>query len=165
MQLELKLNSIEEFLTLLEALRGAPVANQVLLEATTTISEEVYRDFQESVDEALTRQGHAIQDLERETNVLRGALDETINEVRAAQTAARDAEPKGNGKRQPAVRGIYCRFCGRELDTRKSQKIFCSQACAGRWQGQHKGEHATPRLTLKDEKLGTTVVAGEGVRA
>jgi hypothetical protein len=70
---------------------------------------------------------------------------------------------KKNGK-TAMIRGIYCRFCGKELDTKKSQKIFCSQGCAGRWQGQHKGHKPTPRLTLKDEMLGTTVVAGEGVR-
>lgn len=162
MQLELKIESTEEFLTLLEALRVTPVVT-TLEEAKlqATVSEEIYLDFQESVDEALNQISTEVNDLKRETKVLRGALDETISNIRQVQTASRAVEKP---RKEPMVRGIYCRFCGKELDTSKTQRIFCSQACAGRWTGQHKGEKATPRLTLKDERLGTTVVAGEGVR-
>jgi hypothetical protein len=166
MRLELKIESVEEFLTILKAVRGSavPLAEEDLEEVITEMASERLDD--------LVRVSDSIRDEVRqmrdEATIQRGALEETITQVRGLQKMAMHTgpwtvEPKKNGK-TAMIRGIYCRFCGKELDTKKAQKIFCSQGCAGRWQGQHKGEHPTPRLTLKDEMLGTTVVAGEGVR-
>ena len=179
--MELKIESVEEFLTILEAIRGpAPVAfsDAVIDSGDTAIDEEILDIIGQELVTAQKRLDDLVQvnDLNRdelrevrgEFKIQRGALEETISQVRDLQKLAKHdgpwhVEPKKNGK-TAMIRGIYCRFCGKELDTKKAQKIFCSQGCAGRWQGQHKGEHPTPRLTLKDEKLGTTVVAGEGVR-
>ena len=164
MQLELKIESTEEFLTLVEAIRGVPVAmaEEDLEEAITEMASERIDDLTK-VNDLLRDQ---MAEIRHEMKVQRGALDETVHNVRTIERKLVEARPEpknGNGK-SSLVRGIYCRFCGKELDTSKSQKIFCSQGCAGRWQAQHKGQKATPRLTLKDEMLGTTVVPGEGVR-
>ena len=181
MHIELKIESVEEFLTMLEAVRGpAPVAfsEAVVGSGDGAIDEEILDIIgQELVKEQkrlddLAQVNDMIRDelreIRTEFKIQRGALDETILQMRELQKTAQSGGtlltvPKKNGK-TAMIRGIYCRFCGKELDTKKAQKIFCSQGCAGRWQGQHKGEHPTPRLTLKDEMLGTTVVAGEGIR-
>lgn len=161
MQLELKIESTEEFLTILEAVRGVRA-----LPVETTLESAICEMDEERLDD-LVKVNDLLRDevaeVWRELKIQRGALDETINQLRELQPRKEADAPKGNGK-TALLRGIYCRFCGKELDTSKTQRIFCSQACAGKWQGQHKGQKATPRLTLKDEKLGTTVVAGEGVR-
>jgi len=181
MHIELKIESVEEFLTMLEAVRGpAPVAlsEAVVGSGDGAIDEEILDIIgQELVKEQkrlddLAQVNDMIRDelreIRTEFKIQRGALDETIAQVRELQKMAQHVgpwtvEPKKNGK-TAMIRGIYCRFCGKELDTKKSQKIFCSQACAGRWQAQHKGERPTPRYTLKNEMIGTTVVAGVGVR-
>lgn len=167
MRLELKIESVEEFLTILEAVRGpAPVAlSEATLEGALTQMDEDRLDDLAAVTDGI-RDG--LREIRGEFKIQRGALEETIAQVRDLQKTAQSGGtlltvPKKNGK-TAMIRGIYCRYCGKELDTKTTQKIFCSQGCAGRWQGQHKGEHPTPRLTLKDEMLGTTVVAGEGVR-
>lgn len=163
MQLELKIESTEEFLTLIEVIRGTralPV--EATLESAICEMDEERLDDIVKVNDLLRDE---VAEVRREMKIQRGALDETIHQLRALQSAEGKAETPKNGNGKTALmRGIYCRFCGKELDTSKSQRIFCSQGCAGRWQSQHKGQKATPRLTLKDEKLGTTVVPGEGIR-
>lgn len=163
MQLELKIESTEEFLTMLEAVRGVralPV--EATLESAICEMDEERLDDIVRVNDLLRDE---VAEVRREMKIQRGALEETIDQLRELQKRAdgKAEKPKSNGK-TAMLRGIYCRYCGKELDTNTGQKIFCSQGCAGRWQGQHKGERPTPRLTLKDEMLGTTVVAGEGVR-
>jgi hypothetical protein len=153
--------TIDELGALLDGLRGE-----------TTLEEAISEVDRERIDD-LAKVNDIVRDdiagLHQELKRQRGALEETVTQLRTLQQMAEHTGPwtveskKSNGK-TPMVRGIYCRFCGKDLDTKKSQKIFCSQACAGRWQGQHKGQTPTPRYTLKDEKIGTTVVAGVGVR-
>lgn len=163
MQLELKIESTEEFLTMIEAIRGVhALPMEATLESAITEMDEERLDDIVKVNDLLRDE---VAEVRREMKIQRGALDETIHQLRELQSAEGKAETPRNGNGKSALmRGIYCRFCGKELDTNTGQRIFCSQRCAGRWQGQHKGQHATPRLTLKDEMVGTTVVAGEGVR-
>lgn len=160
MQLELKLDSFEEFLTVLEALRG-PQPVPTLLDHTVeeAFGQEALDEIQ-AIHDSISGVWTAVRTVEHDIKVQRGALEETITELRDLQ---KRAEGKAERPAQALARGVYCRFCGKMLNG-TTQRIFCSQACAGRWQGQHKGHKATPRLTLKDERLGTTVVAGEGVR-
>ena len=165
MRMELKIESVEEFMTILAAVRGVPATLETTLESAITEMDEERLDDLAQVNDMIRDE---LREIRTEFKIQRGALDETILQMRELQKTAQSGGtlltvPKKNGK-TAMIRGIYCRFCGKELDTKKAQKIFCSQGCAGRWQGQHKGEHPTPRLTLKDEMLGTTVVAGEGVR-
>jgi len=165
MHIELKIESVEEFMTILAAVRGVPATLETTLESAITEMDEERLDDLAQVNDMIRDE---LREIRTEFKIQRGALDETILQMRELQKTAQSGGtlltvPKKNGK-TAMIRGIYCRFCGKELDTKKAQKIFCSQGCAGRWQGQHKGEHPTPRLTLKDEMLGTTVVAGEGVR-
>jgi len=119
--------------------------------------------------------------LHKEMQILRGALEETISQLREYQkTAQRMAmdptravqqtqskavgrTPSGALSRAKKHKGVYCRLCGKRLEG-KHQTIFCSRKCGAKWHAAHKVQPATPRLTLKDEMLGTTVVAGEGVR-
>jgi hypothetical protein len=126
--------------------------------------------------------------LEKEQKILRGALEETIVQLREyqkTQQAQQKEEPaadpqravqetqsrasagltaSGHRSRNKKFRGVYCRNCAKKLEG-KHQTIFCSRKCGAQWRAKHPDQRATPRLTLKDEKLGTTVVAGEGVRS
>jgi hypothetical protein len=123
--------------------------------------------------------------LDKEMKILRGALEETVLQLReyqrqaqqsgdqtaSAQRAVQETQsrasvgvtPSGQRSRAKQFRGVYCRNCGKRLEG-KYQTVFCSRKCGAKWRADHAGQTATPRLTLKDEKLGTTVVAGEGVR-
>jgi len=120
--------------------------------------------------------------LEHEMKILRGAMEETIAQLRDVQAhfrapkveqeqAVGDTQqaarlgmtPKGHRSKAKAFRGVYCRNCAKELKG-KNQGIFCSRKCAARWRSKHPNQVATPRLSIKDDYQ-ATVVAGEGVKA
>ena len=125
----------------------------------------------------------AIREMQHELAVLRGAVEETILQLRSLQggpkapraditTAVHEAQekaaagftPAGHRSRAKSFRGVYCRNCAKELEG-KHQSIFCSRRCAAVWRGQHPDEVATPRLSVRENDFEATVVAGEGVRA
>lgn len=119
--------------------------------------------------------------LEKEQRIIRGALEETVVQLREyqkaqfaknpdlakvvqeTQTRAAGVTKSGHRSRAKKFRGVYCRNCAKKLEG-KHQSIFCSRKCGAQWRAKHPDQTAEPRLTLKDEMLGTTVVAGEGVR-
>ena len=90
--------------------------------------------------------------------VIEGALEELI--LRVEELRGTKPAPKEKPKKAK-VAGVYCRNCSKRLEGR--QKVFCTKRCAAVWHGQHRGEFATPRFEI-EEKLDTTVVAGEGIR-
>jgi len=162
--MQITINTVEELRDFVEAIR--PQIPATILTSTPLEQPEEWSHDEEPIEmlqnlyDLIPSLYESINKLKEEMKIQRGALEETINQLRELQRAEGKAERPAQ---KLVIRGVYCRFCGKMLNG-TTQKIFCSQACAGRWTGQHKGERATPRLTLKDEKLGTTVVAGEGVR-
>lgn len=86
MQLELKIETTEEFLTLLEAVRGpAPVAlsEAVIGSGSAVISEELLDILGQELVTVQTQLG----ELQKEFRVQRGALEETINQLRETVVA------------------------------------------------------------------------------
>lgn len=162
LDLNIKLDSVEELLQLLEGIRPTPVPLTAVVSNGTlekAIDTEALDEISALNDDVGKLWEHMTQ-VEHQQKIQRGALEETAKDLRDIQRAEGKAEKPGQAL---ALKGVYCRFCGKMLNG-TTQRIFCSQACAGRWTGQHRGQKATPRMTLKDEKLGTTVVAGVGVR-
>ena len=134
--------------------------------------------------EAIHEMQRELGEVQREMSRLRGALDETINQLREIQggpkapkptptevtaavqetqaKAAAGITPAGHRSRAKSFRGVYCRNCAKEL-TGKHQSLFCSRRCAARWRTQHPDELATPRLSIKENGFEATVAAGIGV--
>jgi len=139
--------------------------------------DEVTDDLIEAMGQEITSLREEVGNVQRELKILRGAMEETIVQLREFQKrggveqAVRDTQqqarpgltPKGHRSRAKQFRGIYCRNCGKAL-AGKHQSIFCSRKCGAQWRSKHPNEVATPRLSLKNG-FDATVEAGVGVKA